>query len=83
MCAIKVYKIYVKNSNFSQERNIILLTVRPCDNNEFRCGNGDCISEDYINDGDLDCQDGSDESMNTKKLNYEKYFKLILEWTKT
>nr|XP_056721446.1 basement membrane-specific heparan sulfate proteoglycan core protein [Euleptes europaea] len=35
--------------------------VRPCRKDEAICANKQCISRDYLCDGERDCQDGSDE----------------------
>ncbi|XP_077167850.1 basement membrane-specific heparan sulfate proteoglycan core protein isoform X5 [Paroedura picta] len=35
--------------------------VRPCRKDEAVCANKQCISRDYLCDGERDCQDGSDE----------------------
>ena len=41
-----------------------------CDcNNEFDCnGNGNCIGLEFVNDGDQDCSDGSDEGVIGMKI---------------
>ena len=38
-------------------------TPRPtgCRNDQFRCPNGRCIGMNWRCDGDVDCEDGSDE----------------------
>ncbi|KAK3547531.1 hypothetical protein QTP86_021514, partial [Hemibagrus guttatus] len=33
----------------------------PCRADQFTCLNGQCVSRDYVCDGDTDCSDGSDE----------------------
>ncbi|XP_058266507.1 basement membrane-specific heparan sulfate proteoglycan core protein-like isoform X2 [Hemibagrus wyckioides] len=33
----------------------------PCLADQFTCLNGQCVSQDYVCDGDTDCSDGSDE----------------------
>ncbi|TSL61242.1 Basement membrane-specific heparan sulfate proteoglycan core protein [Bagarius yarrelli] len=33
----------------------------PCRADQFTCQNGQCVSRDYVCDGDTDCSDGSDE----------------------
>ncbi|GAA6067479.1 basement membrane-specific heparan sulfate proteoglycan core protein isoform X1 [Tachysurus ichikawai] len=33
----------------------------PCRADQFTCQNGQCVSQDYVCDGDTDCSDGSDE----------------------
>ncbi|KAK2825049.1 hypothetical protein Q7C36_018976 [Tachysurus vachellii] len=33
----------------------------PCRADQFTCQNGQCVSQDYVCDGDPDCSDGSDE----------------------
>ena len=39
-----------------------VFTVRcACTTEEFTCYNGDCIDKNYVNDGVIDCVDGSDE----------------------
>lgn len=32
-----------------------------CEEGEFKCNDSKCIQEDYVCDGFLDCNDGSDE----------------------
>ena len=36
-------------------------TVEPCPDNLFTCGDGECALQAWTCDGDLDCEDGSDE----------------------
>lgn len=38
-----------------------LTTPIACASDEFRCGNGRCIPENWICDDDDDCHDGTDE----------------------
>ena len=38
-----------------------LLTIFRCEVSQFQCNKGKCIPNSYINDGDNDCGDGSDE----------------------
>merc|ERR1711962_876646 len=38
-----------------------LASARSCRSTEFSCGNGKCIPQAFINDGDNDCGDMSDE----------------------
>lgn len=41
------------------------LLFNECDSeNEYQCRNGMCIDEEYFLDGDIDCQDRSDEQVN-------------------
>uniref|UniRef100_A0A1I8ELU3 DUF19 domain-containing protein n=1 Tax=Wuchereria bancrofti TaxID=6293 RepID=A0A1I8ELU3_WUCBA len=47
-------KIRVKN------RNSIIRRYH-CPSNTFRCGDGSCIPKDWIDDGEVDCDDLSDE----------------------
>jgi len=35
--------------------------VEPCPDNLFTCGDGECALQAWTCDGDLDCEDGSDE----------------------
>ena len=39
-----------------------MLTLSSCNDGEFTCDNGYCISMEYKCDGKLDCTDGSDEN---------------------
>uniref|UniRef100_A0A1I7VEK5 Low-density lipoprotein receptor domain class A n=1 Tax=Loa loa TaxID=7209 RepID=A0A1I7VEK5_LOALO len=49
-------KILVKN------RSSIIRQYH-CPSNTFRCGDGSCIPQDWINDGETDCHDLSDEKI--------------------
>lgn len=41
------------------------LLLNECNSDtEYRCRNGMCIDEEYFLDGDIDCQDGTDEQKN-------------------
>jgi hypothetical protein len=49
------------------------LEINECDENEFRCGNGQCIPESFYGELDTEnynCIDGSD-FVNTKYINYD------------
>ncbi|CAF1139291.1 unnamed protein product [Adineta steineri] len=48
-------------SNGTDEENCDKLEFNECEDDEFRCTNGMCISEDFWLDGDFDCMDWSDE----------------------
>lgn len=37
-------------------------TQRPCTQTEYKCGNGNCISQHYVCDNVDDCGDLSDEN---------------------
>ena len=39
------------------------VSMSPCnvDGDEFLCGNGQCMSREWKCDGEIDCDDGSDE----------------------
>jgi hypothetical protein len=45
------------------EKDCDQLEINECENNEYRCHNGQCISEDFFRDNILnpDCLDGTDE----------------------
>ncbi|VIO91908.1 Low-density lipoprotein receptor domain class A containing protein [Brugia malayi] len=47
-------KIRVKNRNS-------IIRQHHCPSNTFRCGDGSCIPKDWIDDGEVDCDDLSDE----------------------
>ncbi|KAK6101981.1 Low-density lipoprotein receptor domain class A family protein [Brugia pahangi] len=47
-------KIRVKNRNS-------IIRQHQCPSNTFRCGDGSCIPKDWIDDGEVDCDDLSDE----------------------
>ena len=32
-----------------------------CDKHQFQCQSGECISSNFVNDGNVNCADGSDE----------------------
>ncbi|CAF2069984.1 unnamed protein product, partial [Rotaria magnacalcarata] len=50
------------------EENCDKLEFNECENDEFRCTNGMCISEEFWLDGNYDCMDWSDELPNINKL---------------
>ena len=35
--------------------------TKRCPKNSFQCGNGVCINNDFVCDGDRDCLDNADE----------------------
>ena len=41
--------------------NVLLLLDVTCNENEFVCGNGNCVRSSWKCDRDNDCQDNSDE----------------------
>lgn len=47
-----------------------------CTKNEFKCHSGKCIPKRYECDGDIDCNDGSDEHCSSKE-NYISYLILL------
>ena len=56
-----------------QKKKKLLVTLcesNECDcNNEFDCnGNGNCIGLEFVNDGEQDCSDGSDEGVIGMKI---------------
>ena len=40
---------------------MLLSIVGTCHNDKFSCGDGTCISKQWLCDGHVDCEDGSDE----------------------
>uniref|UniRef100_A0A3Q4HUW2 Low-density lipoprotein receptor 1-like n=1 Tax=Neolamprologus brichardi TaxID=32507 RepID=A0A3Q4HUW2_NEOBR len=40
----------------------VMKAAKQCDDREFRCANGKCISKSFVCDNDNDCSDGSDEA---------------------
>lgn len=45
--------------------NILIACVwlpQGCEDNEWRCGNGQCLPQDVVCDSKMDCVDGSDEA---------------------
>ena len=36
-------------------------TAAECSSEEFKCGSGECVSNDNVCDTSIDCADGSDE----------------------
>lgn len=55
-CGRKKRKMSKKAKIFGQR------AVRQCANDEFQCGDGSCISNEFVCDEDADCDDFSDES---------------------
>lgn len=45
--------------------SIISLSNCLCPKNTFTCKDGSCIPQEWINDGESDCDDGSDEQQNS------------------
>ena len=60
------------------ELNCFQLEVNECEENEFRCHNGLCISEEFFDEGPQypDCLDGTDDDVHTIYINigYIPYF---------
>ncbi|VDK83807.1 unnamed protein product [Litomosoides sigmodontis] len=52
-------KVLVKSGN----GNSIMHQHHHCPASTFRCGDGSCIPQDWINDGEVDCSDMSDEQI--------------------
>ncbi|UJR11129.1 hypothetical protein I4U23_015310 [Adineta vaga] len=50
--------------NGTDEENCDLLEFNECKDDEYRCVNGMCITEEYWLDGEFDCMDQSDENRN-------------------
>lgn len=63
-------KISIYSKKYSFENNLIDFfflfvngnTARQCRDDEYKCGNGQCIYGQQKCDGRRDCDDGSDES---------------------
>ncbi|XP_055500199.1 enteropeptidase [Leucoraja erinacea] len=62
----------------------------PCSPTEYQCGNGQCVSMTKLCDGQLDCEDGSDEGDNcvrlfngTQNSDGVVQFKMNNEWCST
>merc|ERR1712212_419765 len=47
-----------------------ITSARSCRSTEFSCGNGKCIPQAFINDGDNDCGDMSDEGASCTSNQY-------------
>lgn len=56
------------NSNF--------VSARRCEDNDFRCVNGQCIPPSLRCDGHKDCDDGSDEIDCGKEIFVNVYLKI-------
>ncbi|CAF1398734.1 unnamed protein product [Adineta steineri] len=57
------------------EENCFELEINECIiGKEFRCRNGLCIPNEFVNDDDSDCLDGSDESQKNYKIECGNYF---------
>ena len=50
----------------------MISAARTCNNNEFACDDGTCISSKWRCDEDRDCSDGSDEVGCSKLFSYTK-----------
>ena len=44
----------------------MLFILDSCDDDEFRCNDGDCIPGSYVCDDDPDCSSGEDEDQNCR-----------------
>ena len=46
----------------------------PCNENEMQCNNGKCISQGLVCDGNMHCDDGSDENSFLCEYKYDAFF---------
>lgn len=48
--------------------------MRRCPFEQFKCANGQCVPKNLVCDGNYDCEDKSDESVNTCKVRIFCYY---------
>uniref|UniRef100_A0A3Q2WFZ6 Low-density lipoprotein receptor-like n=1 Tax=Haplochromis burtoni TaxID=8153 RepID=A0A3Q2WFZ6_HAPBU len=61
-CSIVVIDIIIDRFLTPILLSCFTTAAKQCDDREFRCANGQCISKSFVCDSDNDCSDGSDEA---------------------
>lgn len=60
-CCINIVDVF-DDMNWSPGCVLVSGMQQLCGRHEFACQNGSCISRDWVCDGDIDCEDKSDEN---------------------